>query len=668
MTPHTPPESTPHDTTHNVAESGAMVGVQGRVIHNVTVYQVPADATPRQKYEYGLRFLNDGVPFKAERLINDAMAAGLDDAEVRFHWVLALFSKRSYRDLDRFERGRLDKLAENICAYPEGKHRSALEAISELISYLGGNGGSVNAAEKKILALEPDLLALVQRHLQNVLSGATQDKLWEEARRRAEGGRTEGDRLGRVWAYFHPEPIPARVGRVEAPWVSPLDKPYAATASLLFALAVGYLGWLLLASGDVVAMLAYPVAIAAGCVGVREAFEWRYRTDRIKLEDRRNFSRPAAGDLRGNGFAKKVGRDFEYYFAKYRPYGMDYTVWLSETAGVRGRLREEVAEIYRERRIPIGRVRWLIGYLAKDVRRRSSAGTLYEYRERFRVPLAMQGKCVLALTITLITAFDVVVAAVPVAPLAGSAVVVGVCLSGLYALRQWKHILSEERRYEDDKADAEQRKRERDDAYLRWKNKLDSIRPSESEMEAWLNCDKTILIDKALRQYRVSWSDVLAHAVLHGHGARAKAGRAKGGPWRYSKYDLRLFLITADGVREVSSVLHFEEAVFDGQERNNYRFDALSSVHVADKAAAGHVLKLTLTNGPARNINVTDVSAMEPQQEEAMQSDVDDLPENFLEMSLSAAGFEHALRILEGIAAEGKGWIDRDDFARRTPG
>lgn len=666
MTP-TPENSTSHDTTHNIAESGATVGIQARVVHNVNVYQQPADATPKQQYELGLRFLNDGVPFNARDLISHAMAAGLDDAEVRFHWVLAMFSKRSYRDLDRLDRERLDNLAENLHAYPEGRHRSALEAISELISHLSGRGGSVDAAEKKILALEPDLLPPIQRHLQMVLSGATQDKLWEEAKRRAEAGRTEGDRLDRVWAYFHPVPIPARTLGAEEPQTDPFDRPYAIAASLLAALAVGYLGWLLMAGGELLALLAYLVACAAGYVGIRDAFEWHYRAARIRLEDHRNSSSPAGGRLRGTGFARDVSSAFDHYFAKYRPHGMDYTVWLAETAGVRGRLREEIALLYREQHVPIGRVRWLIAHLAKDVRRRWSAGILDEYRERFSVAPAMKSRCALALTIALVAALYVIASAVPIAPLTASAAVVCAALIGLYATRQWRHILSEERRYADDEADAEQRQRERHEAYVRWKNKLDSMRPDESEMEAWLNCDKTLLIDAALRQYRLSWRDVIAHAVLQGHAARAKAGRAKGGPWRYSKYDLRLFLITKDGVREVSTELHFQHAAFKGQERDNFRFDALSSVHVAERTDESYILKLTLSNGPSRNINVTDVSVMESH-EETMQSEVEDNPPNFIEMNLSAAGFEHALRILEGIAAEGKGWIERDDFDRRTSG
>jgi hypothetical protein len=208
-------------------------------------------------------------------LLDKAMASGLDNAEVRFHWVLAMFSKRSYRDLDRRERDRLDGLAERLHAYPDGEHRRALEAIGELIAHFSGKGGNVEVAERRILELEPDLLALVQRHLQTVLSGATKDKLWAETRKRAQEGRTADDRLNRVWAYFHPEPIPARALGPEAMRVDPLDKPYATAATVLAALVVGYLGWLLLIGGEVTALLAYAAAFATAWFGARDAFEWR---------------------------------------------------------------------------------------------------------------------------------------------------------------------------------------------------------------------------------------------------------------------------------------------------------------------------------------------------------------------------------------------------------
>jgi hypothetical protein len=667
MTQHTPPVSSPHDTTVNTAEAGSTVGVQAKVVHNVNVYQVPLDASPKERFEYGLRYLQDGVPFKAEELISEAMAAGLDNAEIRFHWVLAMFSKRSYRDLERRERERLDGFAQEVHTYPEGRYRSALEAIKELLSHLSGSGGDVDTAEKRLLALEPDLLALIQRHLELVLSGATKDKLWKAVKERANADRYGSGRTDRVWAYFHPEPVRARARGAVEPRITPSDRFRTVAATVLLALAAGYLGWLLVSIVAVMASLAYLLAVAAGYIGIRGASMWRYRADRIRLEDHRNFARPAGSHPRGTGFANAVSRSFEYYFAKYRPHGMDYTAWLAETAGVRGRLRDEIAEIYRESRVSIGRVNWLIGYLARDVRSRWTANTLYDYHVRYHVALADKAKCVLSLAVMVAAAVAVVATAAQVAPLGAASAAVLVGFSGPYAFLRGQHIVGEQRRFSDDDIEAAQRLNERHAAYLRWKLKLDSTRPDEGEMETWLQCDKTILIDQALHHYRLSWHEVLSHAVLQSPARRPKAGRARGGPWRYSRYDLRLFLITKDGVREVISELDFEHVAFKGQERNNFRFDALSSVNVTEAGNSSCTLNLTLTNGPTRNINVADAEIMELDPE-TVQSEIVDSPPDFLQMNLSAAGFTHALRILEGIAAEGKIWIDRDDALHRISG
>lgn len=125
----------------------------------------------------------------------------------------------------------------------------------------------------------------------------------------------------------------------------------------------------------------------------------------------------------------------------------------------------------------------------------------------------------------------------------------------------------------------------------------------------------------------------------------------EGGPWRYSKYDILLFLITKDGVREVRTELNFEHAVLNSQERRNFRFDAVSSVQVTKIGSSGHSLELTLMNGPAQNMRVTDPGAGHFFPGET--------PETLSKINLDAAGFAHALHILEGIAAEGKGWIER---------
>ncbi|GAA3757218.1 hypothetical protein [Salinactinospora qingdaonensis] len=170
-------------------------------------------------------------------------------------------------------------------------------------------------------------------------------------------------------------------------------------------------------------------------------------------------------------------------------------------------------------------------------------------------------------------------------------------------------------------------------------------------MEAWLNCDKTIIIDKALRRYRLAWHDILAHAVLQTPARPCKRARLMRGPWRYSRYDIRVFLITTEGVREVSIELDFENATFKSQERNNFRFEAVSSVHLSETDEFSYTLNLTLMNGPVKEIAVT---KPEPQDHNS-----DETPSELSEINLDAAGFAHTRHILEGIAAEGKTWIDR---------
>ncbi|HEV7949151.1 MAG TPA: hypothetical protein VGP24_05220, partial [Glaciihabitans sp.] len=132
----------PAAATTNTAESGSTIGIQAdhvqnsTVYHNSTVYQVPPDATPRQLYEVGVRYLNDGVPRRARDLINEAIANGYENGEVRFHWMLAMLSKRSYRDLTPEEREQLAHIPKNLHLYADDQWKRALHAICELLECL----------------------------------------------------------------------------------------------------------------------------------------------------------------------------------------------------------------------------------------------------------------------------------------------------------------------------------------------------------------------------------------------------------------------------------------------------------------------------------------------------------------------------------------------------
>jgi hypothetical protein len=407
------------------------------------------------------------------------------------------------------------------------------------------------------------------------------------------------------------------------------------------------------------------LALVAARVAARNAFEWRYRVDRIRWEEHRRHGSSAVASSEGPGFAAQVTRSFNAYFAKYKPHDVDKDWWLNETAGLRRYLRDEIVEIYRESPVSFGSVVWLIRYHAIDVRNQWNTGALDEHRIRFQVADKTKIRCVLALTVLLLTLATVVQTAVQSEPVGAAIITCLFLASGLYTARRWYGIVSEKRRYLDD-ADEEQRRREgRENEYQRWLEKLRVTRPSEEEMETWLRSDTTILIADALEHFRISWRDVISYAVLRVPTPSASRAQVRNGPWRYNTYALRLFLITEDGVREVSKVLNFESGGFRSEERNTFRFDAVSSVNVVKSSDGRQNLRLTLTNGPTRDILVTkgpDSESPEYDVRNPGRPDPEGESDNLLDTSLDTTGFAPTLRILEGIAADGKNWIARGNY------
>ncbi|MBA0125525.1 hypothetical protein H0B56_08225 [Haloechinothrix sp. YIM 98757] len=645
--------------TYNTAQSGSTVGIQAEEVHNSTVYQLLPDASPREKYEVGVRYLEHGVPSRARELIDDAIAHEYDGGEVRFHWMLAMLSKRSYRDLTPEERQNLRRNSEHLDNYADDEWKWALRAICKLLDCLTEPGEDTVLALKELRAVQPRQRDKIIRHLDLVLTAGVRDSLWAETREAAERARLSGDRRERVWAYFHRDPIGPRVRKPAGKSTTAGDSFQAMSWSGLFVLAVGYIGWLVLAHAALLPVLAYLLALVASCVAARHGLEWRYRRKRLDSKDREYLGRWRGNRTPEGGFANRVDRSFQHYFSTYVPAAADRETWLAQTNGIRNALRDEVVELYRESRVDVERVNWLIQHLVSDVRRRWKTGTLLEYREHYRVAQTTKISCSLALLVLLPAASYVIVTAVRTNPLPAAAVTLLALVSARASSVRWSHIIGERWRLVEDHREYERQSEQRHAVYRRWKEKLDSSRPSENEMEKWLNCDKTMILDAALRHYQLAWRDIIAHAFLQTPAAHYRRARVSGGPWRYSKYAIRVFLITQDGVREVSTELDFERATTADEERNNFRFDAVSSVGVTTTGTYGYALQLTLMNGPTRNIRVTEpvVSGSGP----------DENPDVFSRMNLDATGFAHTLHILEGIAADGKRWIDRDGSVRGDP-
>ncbi|GAA4866968.1 hypothetical protein [Saccharopolyspora cebuensis] len=644
--------------TKNTAESGSFVGIQADEVHNSTVYQVLPGDPPEVKYQVGLRYLDDGVPSRARDLITEAITRNYENAEVRFHWVLAMLSKRSYRDLTAEERAQLARLPDHLAKYSDSEWKRALHAVTDLLGELDGSESDPSGALGKLKALPSQQRDAIVRHCDLVLTGGMKDHFWARIRREADRMRCHDDRLDRVWAYFHPRPAGPRARRPTPNACTLGDRFRTALSTTSLALAIGYLGWLVLRQPTPLPVIAYLAALAAGCGAAKSGFEWHYRVHRRRAKDREHSGSFGPTENAEAGFANDVDRSFRYYSHKYAPKGVNTDSWLLSTRSARAARRNEIVELYRESRIPIAKVNWLIRYVIRQVRKQWRDETLFEYRERYRTSLATKAWCFLCLAITAASMSIVVMAAFLTDPLPAVGAALIALVSTRIAAATWSLIMSERRRVAEEEREYLRTLEEREAEHSRWKSKLEATCPTENEMEAWLACDRALLIDEALRHYRLAWRDIIAHAIVQSPAKNSKQAHVPGGPWRYSKYDLHLFLITSDGVRELTRQLDFESASFHGHERGNFRFDAVSSLHVVKAGEYDYTIDLTLTNGPSRTIRVA-----EPEQSAELSTEGEaGLPE----VSLDSAGFTHALHVLEGIAAEGKAWLERTD-ARKVP-
>ncbi|MFF3257431.1 hypothetical protein ACFYWP_42145 [Actinacidiphila glaucinigra] len=643
--------------THNSAAYDSTVGIQAGSVHNSNVYFVHPDASPQEKYKVGVRFLEDGIPSRARDVISDAIAHGYDNAEVRFHWVLAMLSARAHHDLSTEEIQRLHHAARLVETYAEGEWKDALRVAFEVLAMLSPAGGDTGHLLEHMRSLPPRRLDAMVHHFDLVLTGGLKDSLWAESRERAEAARFGNNRVHRVWTYFEPDPIGPRALPPRPSAAAAAQAALPVRVGLFLAVTVS-LCILSLIADPAAAAIELLVGLGAGLTATHFGRRWWSQEHQLKTKNRM-FQIPHTRDPAspGEGFTNSVRHSFDHYFSTRVPYGFTLHAWLGHTAHIRNSLVSEIAVLYRESRISVDRVNWLIRYLAEDARDRYSKGTLFDPRHQNQTPAAVKTLCVVALVALGITTLALLgtVASGAGAPQTVLAIlaVVGAVWSGRAAASSWLEARGEEHRLAEETREYQVRLGARQTAYQNWKSFLEATRPSEQEMETWLTCDKTLFIDEALRHYQLTWRDLITHTILVTPARPYKRGRVKGGPWRYSRYSFRLFLVTQGGVREISSEFDFTDARRGHRQRSNYRFDALSSVQVTERSEVGYDLELVLTNGPARNIRVKDADTHHLAPDENAQE--------IAEIDLNSAGFIHTFRLLEGIAADGKGWIERNN-------
>jgi hypothetical protein len=418
------------------------------------------------------------------------------------------------------------------------------------------------------------------------------------------------------------------------------------SATLLF--SVAEIGRLVLEHGGVMPILAYLVAVGGAVAFAMQGADWFYRRHRIRAKEAALIARPRDQSAPHDGFTRRIDRLFDDYFARYVPRDTDRSTWLEGTAGIRQNLRDEVVEIYREQRVKADQVAWLVRHLVAGVRRRWEKETLHTYRMQLRTPAWVVARCLIGLAAVAIACYWTVPAAVRAEAFAGTAYSLLAAVSAGAATLGGFRIYAERRRVRADDVERIEEQSARDDAYARWMGKL-SRKPTDAEMATWLECDRRILVDETMRHYRLKASQVIAHAFIEAPGPSTKKARIRRGPWRYSRYQMLLFLLTDDGVRQVDIELDFEEVNSQRTQRLNYRFDTVAAVRIDGPPAQRQTFELTLFNGPPVRVQVTEPVVEDPQAGEDAWT--------LSQVALDASGLPRTLEIMEGIAAEGKEWI-----------
>ncbi|MEV5763598.1 hypothetical protein AB0L34_03330 [Micromonospora sp. NPDC052213] len=636
-------------TATNVAQGDAHVDVQAGVVHgDVNFYRLPPNPSPEEQFASALKYLDARVRDQARRLIEEAIAGGYVTTEVQFYRLIALLSGRTLRQLATEELDRLTAICASLPHLDDHDEWAAgLKVIIRLLE-------PVRATETELVVKEIDALNQRQRvgiygHLEALLEGAMQDEMWRKSVALAESQRTAGDRFSRVWKFFHPAPAQPRTLPVQPAAVPLRDWLRAGAGAVMFTIAVVQMIVLVATRGTLnpfLGLLAGLIGLAAFCVGGADRY---YRRTRLHAKEAQiRPPRQRRREAPPGGFARKVDRLFDRYFGRYVPKGTDRMYWLKQTAGIRRHLRDEVVELYREQRIEVDRIAWLVRYLVGDVREQWERDTLTAYRQQLRIPARTKALYVGGLALLAVGGLWVVPAVVVSAPLSGAGWLLLAGASAVPAVRSSFRIIAERRRIADDQAERDDKDTARWAAYDRWCHKL-SDKPSDTEMAAWLESDRKVLVDEAIQQYRLRPSHVIAHAFIEAPAPSCKKARYPQGPWRYSRYRLLLFLLTDDGVRQVNIDLDFETAASHTTQRLNYRFDAVAAVRIDGIATRQQTFELTLFNGEPISIRVS-----EPDNETLQH---DENPTKIAELSLDAAGLNHTLHVLEGIAAEGKEWV-----------
>jgi hypothetical protein len=658
--------STPNAQPHFTASGNARVGVQSQYVYVDTIMlpddaqlTVEQDASPKTRYETGVRNLEHGNPGEARRLIWEAMMRNHMSSEVLFYWLVAMLSGRTIRQFSRDEVDQLRRFQLRGAETRDDPWADGVRLIYRLLDPVLQSPGNKTGPRTGTSLLDRQFDGLGQkqrdmlRRLDLFLSGPRRDEMWRDELERARSGQHSGDRLGRAWKFFHP--VPAKVVIPSTPeHVPATDRRWMRVSAVVFAMLTGYLGLELLVQGTIPGLLGYVAGLTGGIVTAQAGLELRLRT--VLRQTSRATVPP---DELTKELTGRIDKLFQASFDKYEPVEITRKLWQKAAAEVRQLRRDEIVGICLANGFSADQVAWLIRHEVWQLNKRWRDGTLQIPRQQplpRRGAVAARGPGLTVMVVGFVLAMIVARGHV-----LGFAVILA---SAVWAWRCWLRVSLEERRHAAEEHERDQRQTGIDEAYRRWSAKLKD-RPKDAEMAAWLELDRTVLLGMALDRCHLSRSRVIAHGFLEVPLPGARRSQVEGGLPRYQKYQIQMFLLTEDGFRLVRANLNFLTASLAVRSRTSRSYDSITAVHAEPDRRGGQKFEVRLAHDDPIKVRVRD-SGTSPARDEQ-----DENPHPAAEteevvddgMGMDAASVDNTLHLLDGVAADGRKWLQEHAWA-----
>jgi hypothetical protein len=624
-----------------------------------------------EKYVRGMAYLDCHAGRDALRLFKAAAEEGFQPPGVHLHQMLAVVSHRSPTELGLDDLRALDSCHRAAGGAPEARAtgvvldlvRGALNAGQRKAGQHEEETGHDAVARRGLAELETlpvETRDKVRDHLVRFLADPGRSKTDRALRTRLEEARTAGRRQERVPLFFLPDPI------------RPLHRPPTArrtSPGLRFGLATAWAG---LAAGVVLALRVLFSAGPGASVGVPLLWAtggytlartlpgvwWR----RAQVRDPVSHDAGADGSA-GSWFREDISESLTALvrgLAPASPPGAGKRL-MRDTLPLRTVLARELTAGCPPGTRNIAGLSWLLYAHARDLVEKWSAGTLLAPRAGLRVRprewllcLAAAGALGIGSVWTLTIMAEGAAVTSPgiwllLIPASWGTVTLGLRLDGA------RRDQTEREQVFQDRVSFEQRALTAYEEVLRG-------RPSDAEMATWLDGDLQRLRYAALDEYGLREEDVQDSIFLLDGAEGSPAARVHGCPTRCRHYVVRLFVVTGRGVRQCSWPLDFATGLSGVEEHRAFPHNAITSTQTTELWSPGSGKQPARVHGLEFDLRLGADSG------ERIVIDFRDLLDHlsdgdladWRDRELHCSGVAKALRVLEGVAAEGEAW-----FARR---